>query len=63
MGLRTLSVTPRSVPTLKTRLRELDVSELEALAERCLAASTASEVEEVLGCALQEMLIPTPERS
>ena len=62
MGLRTLSVTPRSVPTLKTRLRELEVSALRELAARCRLASTASEVEEILGGALQGMLVPAPER-
>ena len=54
-------MTPRSVPTLKTRLRDLDVAELEKLAQRCLGAATASEVEEILGTALQGMMLPAPE--
>jgi len=62
LGLRRLSLTPRSIPTLKTRLRELRVSDLEELAERCLTAPTASEVEEILGTGLQTMLATTPER-
>ncbi len=56
MGLRHLSVTSRSVPALKTRLRELAVSDLEELAARCLAASTGPEVEELLGSGLQSLL-------
>jgi phosphotransferase system enzyme I (PtsI) len=56
MGLRRLSVTPRAVPTLKTRLRELAVAELEELAARCLEATTGPEVEEILGSGLQTML-------
>lgn len=56
MGLRRLSVTPRAVPTLKTRLRELAVTELEELAARCLEATTGPEVEELLGSGLQTML-------
>jgi len=56
MGLRRLSVTPRAVPALKTRLRELAVAELEELAARCLEASTGPEVEELLGSGLQAML-------
>lgn len=62
LGLRTLSLTPRSVPPLKTRLRELRVAELRELAERCLTATTASDVEEILGAALNDMLLPAPER-
>lgn len=56
MGLRRLSVTPRAVPALKTRLRELAVADLEELAARCLEASTGPEVEELLGSGLQSML-------
>lgn len=62
LGLRRLSLTPRSVPALKNRLRELRVSDLEELAERCLAAATTSEVEEILGTALQPLLAAASER-
>jgi phosphotransferase system enzyme I (PtsI) len=62
LGLRRLSLTPRSIPTLKTRLRELRVSDLEELAERCLAAPTAGEVEEILGTTLHSLLAAMPER-
>lgn len=56
MGLRRLSVTPRSVPTLKTRLRELSARDLEELAARCFEATTGPEVEEILGSGIQNLL-------
>lgn len=63
LGFRRLSLTPRSVPALKNRLRDLRACDLEALAERCLAASTTSEVEEILGRGLQPLLAAASERS
>lgn len=63
LGLRCLSLTPGSIPPLKTQLRELRVSDLEELADRCLAASTASDVEEILGTGLRSMLTAAPGRS
>jgi phosphotransferase system enzyme I (PtsI) len=63
LGLRRLSVTPRAIPTLKTRLRELSVSDLEALAARCAELATGAEVEEKLGSALEELLSMTPDHS
>lgn len=53
LGLRRLSVSPRMVPMIKTRLRELSVTELEEVALRCLDLSTAAEVEESLEGALR----------
>ncbi len=63
MGLRRLSVTPRAVPTVKTRLRELDISDLEQLAQQCLELQTAAEVEELLGATLHHLLDVTPDRT
>ena len=53
LGLRRLSVSPRVVPSIKTRLRELSVAELEETALRCLDLSTAAEVEQRLDNALR----------
>lgn len=53
LGLRRLSVSPRVVPVIKTRLRELSVADLEEVALRCLDLSTAAEVEESLEGALR----------
>jgi phosphoenolpyruvate-protein phosphotransferase (PTS system enzyme I) len=45
LGLRRLSMSPRLVPAVKTRVRELDVEELEGMVARCLTFRTAAEVE------------------
>ena len=45
MGLRRLSMSPRMVPIVKTLLRGRWLSDLEALAQRCLSQATAAEVE------------------
>lgn len=63
LGLRRLSVTPRAVPVLKTRLRELDASDLGVLVSKCLTLETATEVEELLGTALRDLLSSTPDRT
>jgi phosphotransferase system enzyme I (PtsI) len=63
LGLRRLSVTPRAIPTLKTRLRELSLSDLEELARQCIELATGTEVEELLGRTLDELLSVTPDRS
>ncbi len=49
LGLRQLSMSPRSIPTVKEVVRSTTISEAEDLARRCLAASTAEEVGELLG--------------
>jgi phosphotransferase system enzyme I (PtsI) len=56
LGLRRLSVSPRVVPVIKTRLRELCAGELEEVALRCLDLSTAAEVDENLENALQRVV-------
>jgi phosphotransferase system enzyme I (PtsI) len=52
LGLRRLSMSPRMVPAIKTRLRELDCAELEALARRAGDFATAPEVEAFVRSAL-----------
>jgi len=48
MGLRRLSVTSRAIPEVKEQVRQLTMSDLESVAERCLKFSTAAEVETYL---------------
>ena len=48
LGLRRLSMSPRLVPMVKTRIRELVVGELEGMVDRCLTFRTAGEVEHCL---------------
>ncbi len=55
LGLRRLSMTPRSVPALKQRIRGLEAGALAELAERCLELGTAAEVEDLLDTELDEM--------
>ena len=52
LGLRRLSMSPRMVPAIKTRLRELDCAELEVLARRAGDFATAPEVEAFVRSAL-----------
>jgi len=53
LGLRRLSMSPRVVPAIKTCLRELNLPELEALAQRCLEVPRASAVEAEVHAFLQ----------
>ena len=48
MGLRTLSVTSRAIPEVKSRIRQLSMSELESVVEQCLKLSSAAQVETYL---------------
>jgi phosphotransferase system enzyme I (PtsI) len=45
LGLRRLSMSPRSIPAIKTLLRDLAVADLTRLADGCLSLGTAEEVE------------------
>ncbi len=45
LGLRRLSMSPRQIPEVKTRVREATVAELAELATGCLQHSTAAEVQ------------------
>jgi phosphotransferase system enzyme I (PtsI) len=60
MGLRRLSMSPRMVPAIKTRLRELELGELEKLARRATGFATAPEVEAYVRSALVSTSTPTP---
>lgn len=59
MGLRRLSVSPRSIPEIKNQIRGLEVSGLAEATERCLTMGSAAEVERCLDSYLarQETLI------
>ncbi|MEM9292379.1 MAG: phosphoenolpyruvate--protein phosphotransferase [Acidobacteriota bacterium] len=60
LGLRRLSISPRLLPEVKTRLRGLTTSELTHLAQQCLTLSTADEVESSLDAFLQGAPVPSP---
>ena len=47
-GLRRVSVSPRQVPSIKRRVRELTVEGLEDIVERCAYLATGREVDEYL---------------
>lgn len=48
LGLRRLSMAPRQVPAIKTRIRGLDLAEMEELAEKCLGYTSTGEIEACL---------------
>lgn len=48
LGLRRLSMRPGALPEVKARVRSLEAARLTALADRCLEAASAREVEELL---------------
>ena len=48
MGLRRISLSPRMIPEVKTRLRQVNAAEMAQAAEACLACGTAEEVEGLL---------------
>jgi phosphotransferase system enzyme I (PtsI) len=48
MGLRRISLSPRMIPEVKTRIRQVDVGEMARVAAQCLDCATAQEVEELL---------------
>ncbi len=53
LGLRRLSMSPRVVPEVKTRLRELSAANLAELADQCMAFGTAAEVQQHLDSFLE----------
>jgi phosphotransferase system enzyme I (PtsI) len=57
MGLRTLSLTSRAIPEVKTQIRQLTMSDLEGVVERCLEFSTAAQVEEFLKAYLADQTL------
>lgn len=56
LGLRRMSVSPRLVPAIKTRLRELSARELGEVACQCMGLPTAAEVEAHLDTVLEAAL-------
>ena len=48
MGIRRLSLRPRKIPAIKTRVRELSSQWADRLSANCLGLTTAEEVEETL---------------
>ncbi|MDX1643775.1 MAG: phosphoenolpyruvate--protein phosphotransferase [Thermoanaerobaculia bacterium] len=56
LGLRRLSMAPRQVPAVKSRVRQIDRADAEEAAKRCLTMGTAQEVDDhlrtVFGAAL-----------
>jgi phosphotransferase system enzyme I (PtsI) len=48
MGLRRLSLSPRMIPEVKTRIRQMNVEDMSRIVESCLACGSAAEVEELL---------------
>ena len=48
LGLRSLSMSPRRVPAVKSRIRQLDLEDMQDAAMNCLQLGTAQEVEEYL---------------
>ena len=48
LGMRRLSMSPRTVPAIKTLVRQSRMSDLERVALRCLEFGTAAEVESLL---------------
>jgi phosphoenolpyruvate-protein kinase (PTS system EI component) len=48
MGLRSISLSPRMIPEVKTRIRQMNVEEMAGVASKCLACGTAGEVEELI---------------
>ena len=47
LGLRRLSMTPRAIPVIKLRIRSLEAEHAATVAEQCLQADSAGEVEEI----------------
>jgi phosphoenolpyruvate-protein phosphotransferase (PTS system enzyme I) len=60
LGLRHLSVTPRAIPAIKRRVRALGLDRLTAMAERCLEADSAGEVERIVRRAEDEEAATAP---
>ena len=48
VGLRKFSMSPRSIPVIKNRVRSLEVGSLEETVEACLAMATGAEVRQYL---------------
>lgn len=60
LGLRRLSVSPRLVPVIKSRIRACSAADLAALAVRCLELDTATAVEQTLDDFLGATIVGEP---
>jgi phosphotransferase system enzyme I (PtsI) len=56
LGLRRLSLSPRTIPEIKAQIRELTLSDLAPVAERCLEMGCAKEIESYLN----DVLVQSP---
>jgi len=54
MGLRRLSISPRSIPEVKAQIRQLSLGDLEGVVGKCLTMSSADEVETCLDAFLSQ---------
>jgi phosphotransferase system enzyme I (PtsI) len=57
MGLRRLSVSPRSIPDVKTQIRQLALGDLEGVVGKCLTMSSADQVESCLDRFLEKLAV------
>ena len=48
LGVRSLSMGPRSIPEIKAKIREMDVAEWSPCIRRCADVATAEEVRQLL---------------
>ena len=60
LGLRRLSLTSRAIPEVKAQIRNLTMSDLAGVAERCATFSTAAEVEKYLERYLAREFVTEP---
>jgi phosphotransferase system enzyme I (PtsI) len=60
LGIRRLSMSPRAIPQIKSRIRAIDLGRLEAVARACLELGTASEVEAMVRAELARGAGATP---
>jgi phosphotransferase system enzyme I (PtsI) len=52
MGLRRVSLSPRMIPEVKTRIRQMNVAEMARIADECVRCGTAQEVADLLAAEL-----------
>jgi phosphotransferase system enzyme I (PtsI) len=57
LGVRRLSMAPRLVPAVKSRIRQINLAEAEKVIDRCVKLGTAREVEEELASTLGRALV------
>ena len=62
LGLRRLSLSPRAIPEVKTRIRERSAAELTEIAKECLQHVTAADVQMHLTKAFEQVPLSSPRR-